>query len=491
VKTTLAAVGTALVLAVAPAGARASATINVNTTADVSLTQCTLRAAITAANNDAPAAGCVAGNGDDTINIGPTGTITLGSALPTITSSIGINGPGAAQLDVHRSSLAPFQIFRIGTGGLPEPIVSISGLTVSGGLLSGGTELGAGIYGNLAQLTLDGVRVTGNNAVAIDSAAAGSAVAEGGGMYFEDGELVVRRSSFVGNTVSATQTGTTGITSANASGAGIYAVLVQNESIERSTFSGNNATASTVSPSPGAYTIAKGGGIFGVDTVSLRLSTVSGNGVAAAAAGSAQESGGGVYSNAQLDLTSDTINSNSSPEGGANLTGVNGTIAPANTIVSDPRGGAPNCALSASGLVTSGHNLEDDAAGSCGFSSATDLRGVSPQLGPLQDNGGPTLTEALAPTSPALDKGSGSADASDQRDLVRPVDLASIANAAGGDGADIGAFELQSLQPPLQPPVKPTGQRAAALKKCKKKHKKNRDKKKLKKCKKKAKRLPA
>ena len=33
--------------------------------------------------------------------------------------------------------------------------------------------------------------------------------------------------------------------------------------------------------------------------------------------------------------------------------------------------------------------------------------------------------------------------ASDQRGVLRPIDLPSIPNAAGGDGTDIGAFELQ------------------------------------------------
>ena len=33
--------------------------------------------------------------------------------------------------------------------------------------------------------------------------------------------------------------------------------------------------------------------------------------------------------------------------------------------------------------------------------------------------------------------------ASDERGLTRPLDFASIANATGGDGSDIGAFEAQ------------------------------------------------
>ena len=61
-------------------------------------------------------------------------------------------------------------------------------------------------------------------------------------------------------------------------------------------------------------------------------------------------------------------------------------------------------------------------------------------LGPLQDNGGPTLTHALLPGSPALDAGLGG-PATDQSGAPRPVDDPAIPNASPGDGSDIGAFE--------------------------------------------------
>jgi len=97
----------------------------------------------------------------------------------------------------------------------------------------------------------------------------------------------------------------------------------------------------------------------------------------------------------------------------------------------------------------------------------------------------------------------------DQRGLLRPVDFPGLANAAAGNGTDIGAFEVEKScatqtkpggtcasgggggggNPPAPGPAGPTGQRAAALKKCKKL--KGRTKaKKRKKCMKHAKRLP-
>jgi hypothetical protein len=68
---------------------------------------------------------------------------------------------------------------------------------------------------------------------------------------------------------------------------------------------------------------------------------------------------------------------------------------------------------------------------------------ADPLLGPLQDNGGPTETLAPAAGSPAIDAGSGFGETTDQRGDPRPVDFPGIANVAGGDGADIGAFEVQ------------------------------------------------
>jgi hypothetical protein len=67
---------------------------------------------------------------------------------------------------------------------------------------------------------------------------------------------------------------------------------------------------------------------------------------------------------------------------------------------------------------------------------------ADPLLGPIQDNGGPTETMAPAGGSPAGDAGSAFGLTTDQRGRSRPSDFAAIANR--GDGADIGAVELQS-----------------------------------------------
>ncbi len=89
-----------------------------------------------------------------------------------------------------------------------------------------------------------------------------------------------------------------------------------------------------------------------------------------------------------------------------------------------------------SGSITdAGHNLSSD--GSCAFTNVGSLNNTDPKLGPLADNGGPTLTMALLASSPAIDVGeSASAPATDQRGFPR-----------AGLAADIGAFEYGSMLP--------------------------------------------
>jgi large repetitive protein len=108
-----------------------------------------------------------------------------------------------------------------------------------------------------------------------------------------------------------------------------------------------------------------------------------------------------------------------------------GAFTATGTILSGTRT-TPNCGPPLSETV--GYNLSTDS--SCGLSLKTDLIGVNPRLGPLAGNGGPTLTEALARSSPAVDAGglpaTSSCPETDQRGYSRPW----------GSACDIGAYEL-------------------------------------------------
>jgi hypothetical protein len=95
-------------------------------------------------------------------------------------------------------------------------------------------------------------------------------------------------------------------------------------------------------------------------------------------------------------------------------------------------------------LADLGHNLSSDA--SCVFTNSGSLNSTDPLLGPLAANGGPTLTMALLPGSPAINGGDpAAAPATDQRGYPRPV----------GPAADIGAFEYGSI--PLLIGLRPSG----------------------------------
>jgi hypothetical protein len=166
---------------------------------------------------------------------------------------------------------------------------------------------------------------------------------------------------------------------------------------------------------------------------------------AAVATGSAASSQAGAFNTvnnggATFAITSSTIVANRATLG-ANLIAGSATTFE-NTIVADPKGGGPNCSGTPHSL---GFNLED--ANSCGFTTSSDKPSTNPLLsaaGPAA-NGGPTPTIALLAGSPAIDQGLGSAgETVDQRGLTRPVLIFGAPIAPGGDGTDIGAFEVQS-----------------------------------------------
>jgi CSLREA domain-containing protein len=108
-----------------PPGAHA-ASLTVNTLSDAIVADeyCSLREAITNANNNntSGATECTAGTaGLDTITITATGTITLTSALPTITDTLAIDGPGAALLTISGNNSYNVMVVGVFTSKSVEP----------------------------------------------------------------------------------------------------------------------------------------------------------------------------------------------------------------------------------------------------------------------------------------------------------------------------------------------------------------------------------
>lgn len=185
------------------------------------------------------------------------------------------------------------------------------------------------------------------------------------------------------------------------------------------------------------------GGLYNSGTLTITNSTVSGNFALLLA--------GGVKNEGTMTMIGCTVTNNSSSFSNLIAGVFNGSVMTmGNTIIAGNTGvDVPNLL----GTVTSlGYNIVG-SLGTLGFNpipvpGAGDQVGVSDaavQLGVLQNNGGATPTHALGVGSIAIDKGNSLTLTTDQRGEIRPCDDATIANAAGGDGADVGAFEVQGV----------------------------------------------
>lgn len=340
---------------------------------------------------------------DSTIVFAPTldgQQITLTQGMLTIDKPSGdltILGPGAGELSI--------------SGGDATQVLAVSSAshaTISGLTLTGGAWLqGAGIA-NDGQLTLAMCTVTGNTAYG----SGGGGIANG-----SDGTLTVLDSTVSGNVASTSDGG--GIANA-----GSMTIL-------DSTVSGNASRGGS------------GGGIANTGTLSVDESTISGNRAII------DYDGGGIYNTASLTLTDDTISDNTAKIDGGGLANeaiLGGTVVMDNTIV------ANNVSLIDGGTsdvfdngdptgsnLTGGYDLVE--VGDLGSLTHT-MVGVDPQLGPLQNNGGPTWTQAIPVGSPAAGAGDPAlvpaGDVTDQRGFP-------YARVAQGQ-LDLGAFEIQSAR---------------------------------------------
>jgi hypothetical protein len=179
-----------------------------------------------------------------------------------------------------------------------------------------------------------------------------------------------------------------------------------------------------------------GGGLVNArGRLTLTHSTVSGN---------TARYGGGLYNEDTLTLINTTVSGNRATDSGGGLYNIYGTLTLTQSIVASNLL-SRDCHHASSTVTSTGYNLDSDT--SCQLTDPTDLPGTDPVLGPLQDNGGGTLTHALLPGSPAIDtipwgtNGCGTTRYSDQRWRARP-------QPAGG-ACDIGAYEVEVAGQPL------------------------------------------
>jgi CSLREA domain-containing protein len=398
--------------------------------------QCTLREAI----ND-PASTNI------TFAAGLTGPITLappgaGGGRLEIDKPLTITGPSRRIVIRGRSPDLAFPIFRIGQGGM----VTLTNLIIrdGGGVVNRGTltltnsvvaeNLGSGISSRFGTFTLTKSFVVGNS---------------GPGIEVVLGTATLINNRIAGNSGSgirvfnATVTLTNSTVARNSAGdGGGIANEAGRLTIARSTITNNSATG-------------QGGGILNTvndpfrrqgASLTLTNSTVSGN-----SAGS----GGGIAnsplrSGAGLRLTNSTVARNSATQEGGGIFQTGGVIEDedqgfltlANSLLAQNSAPTGPDVLILKGAAFARFSLIGDGTGS-GFTNTdgNQVGNVSPngslidpKLGPLADNGGPTLTHALLLGSPAIDAAS-SADcpAKDQRGVSRPQ----------GPACDIGSYERE------------------------------------------------
>ena len=346
-----------------------------------------------------------------------TGAITLTSGELLITRSVTIRGPGPEVLAVNGNAAS--RIFHISN------VVDafIFGLTISNGAVSGNFpgHLGAGIWNDHSRLTLSNCVVSGNHSPGI-----AGAIYNDGSSTNRRATLRIMRSTISGNSAH--------------SGGAIYNYAspgTASVSIATSTINGN--TANGIGGVGGAIW---SDGNFGSATLGVTSSTISGNSARHQAGAIYSSGAGGGFAGVSLDASTFSGNSASNQPGGIFVNGANGsaTLTMNNTILKRGASG-PNIAINGVQANSFGYNLSDDSGGGV-LTHATDQLNTDPLLGPLGENGGPTLTHALLPGSPAIDKGGSFGLTSDQRGEPRPFDFSSIGNASGGDGSDIGAFEV-------------------------------------------------
>ena len=329
----------------------------------------------------------------------PSDTANGGTGLPVISKSLAILGNGAMITTAAGSTFRIFDVEGAGNLGVDHLTIDHGAPTSSGG---GGIAIGL----------IGGGALTVTNSTFSNDSTSGN----GGGILNQNGTLTVTDSTFSKD-------------SANFGGGGGIMNLSGTLTVTDSTFSNDSANF--------------GGGIdnsfLGAGTITN--STLSDN--------SAPFQGGGINNFGTLTITNSTVSDNSAAPYG-NGDGIAngqphppgpppyGTLTLIATIVSG-NGAGGDCALMLGPHFSDGgSNLADDT--SCQLSLVSDVIG-SPNLGPLQNNGGPTETRALLTGSPAIGHVLTGCPATDQRGLFRPTPC------------DIGAYDTSGVTVGTQPTI--------------------------------------
>jgi hypothetical protein len=366
-------------------------------------------------------------------------TIVLSNTL-FIAADLNVLGPGPEQLTVMRSDapgMPDFRVFEIQSG-----VVTLAGITIRNGSAYSGTNahdnLGGGIL-NLGNLTVSNCVITANSAPTTDwgpnppNNGYRYSYGFGAGIFSNFGQLTVVNSTISGNL-------------ATAAGGGIA-------TFETLPFSARGCTVSD------NFAAIQGGGLNYQGRVgALENCTIARNATAPDGTGSGIAS---VAFEAELPtiltVTACTLASNEGTTNGVfGIVALNSGFGMTNRLLSTlvASNVGPNFTFVGTNTFESlGHNLDSDGSSGLVNGMNGDLVGtaatpIDAKLGPLQNNGGPTLTMALLAGSPAINAGScldatGNPILTDQRGTGRPP----------GGACDIGAFEYAPLSLTCPPGV--------------------------------------
>jgi hypothetical protein len=366
------------------------------------------------------------------------GTTATGTAVITngVVTAVNITNPGSGY---NTPPTITFTGGGTGAAATANLLPVTANLTVTGALISGNTAIAADNVGG-------GIGNAGNGTVTIIGSTIANNYSGGVGGGFGDenalGTLVVQNSLFLDNSafgngggISAGGPSTT-ITSTelkgNASGAnggGVFANGVTLTVLD-STFVGNTAAMN-------------GGGVeiettgTGDQASTISFSTITGNSAlnnGVGQIGGGIDVGNGGNFTGTLTLQNDTINANFAFSGGGLAVAHGGVINVQNTIIAGNQvtNAGPDYVTTNGSTITSlGGNLVGVPYTDGAFHQATDQVGTTanpldPKLGPLQNNGGPTVgdtgaqalvleTEALLTGSPAMGKAVNTGATTDER----------------------------------------------------------------------------
>jgi hypothetical protein len=382
-----------------------------------------LRSAIRQANTAA---------GADTIQFaaGLTGTVRLTGGELAITDKVSVLGPGAGVLKISGNHVS--RVFTVAAGVR----ANLANLAITEGIAPGvSVSTAGGAILNNGILWLKNVVLT-DNACRIGGAVA--SIGAGSWLTIIRSKLANNASEFAGGAGGAIYNGVHSTAlirnstiianhGLNGSGAGIYnfaMMTIVSSTIARNTglggFAGGGIAnggsltilASTIA---GNFSQGAGGGIYNAGALTIISSTITNN----TALGST--GGGGIRAiSANLSISNSTITGNvdasgaaATRAGGISFDAESGSLTLNNTVVAEnfvTSGGPPDIrsmATSGSGNFIGAGNgfLVGIANGTNGNRVGTVAAPLDPKLGPLRNNGGPTLTRLPRPGSPLVNAG--------------------------------------------------------------------------------------